>query len=329
MKKIMYKFIFSIAFVLVGLFMLPKKEVKALEHEFPAYLIKAKWVSSYYDVENTYSHEFVVTYKIDGLIVENLKRWEYFLISQKYMGIGYGVIDRTVNSIRLEEIQIENNSTIFYVRMTLGKTFVNNYYDGIVENLVDFFKDDSAFYVMYDIFNDNLYNEGFNDGWNSGYEYGRDEGYTDGYNDGYTKGLENGYEVGYEHGEEYGYEYGYDEGYINGRDDGYNNGYNVGYNDGFGDGKIAGYDEGYDDGKADGLAVGREHWYDVGYQAGYNKGINEQLEDKDFSNLLRSAFVAIGAFLGINLLPGISIGAIIAVPIVFGIIAFILGRKKD
>ena len=94
-----------------------------------------------------------------------------------------------------------------------------------------------------------------------------------------------------------------------------------------------GYNRGYEKGKEDGIIEGRQgayqEGYDNGYQNGYNKGLSEQLDDKDFTVLLKSAFLAIGTFLGINLIPGISIGAIIAVPLVFGIIAFILGRKKD
>lgn len=132
-------------------------------------------------------------------------------------------------------------------------------------------------------------------------EYIADWDYQDGYNDGYNEGFQKGREAGYQAGSEAGYEYGYDEGY------------NVGYGQGKEDGKTIGYENGYDE----------------GYNVGYNKGLNEQIADRDFAYLLRSAFIAIGAFLGINLLPGISIGAIIAVPIVFGIIAFILGRKKD
>lgn len=318
--------------VAVGLFMWPMKEVKAQQQqEFaPPLLIKTTWVYTYYDVENPYSYEFVVTYKLDGIFINNLNRFEYFLVTRYYMGIGQGVLDRSANSMRIEEILIEDNSTIFYVRMTLGKAAVNNYYSGIesfLENIEEFFVNDSAFYVwvMYEDVAGQAYNAGYNDGWNSGYEYGRDEGLDIGYFNGY----EDGYNSGYENGFENGIEAGYDEGYINGRDDGYNNGYNVGYNDGI----DAGYNEGYEKGKEDGFEEGfnasREHWYNVGYQVGYNKGLNEQIADRDFSHLLRSAFVAIGTFLGINLLPGISIGAIIAVPIVFGIIAFILGKRKD
>lgn len=94
-----------------------------------------------------------------------------------------------------------------------------------------------------------------------------------------------------------------------------------------------GYNRGYEKGKEDGIIEGRQgayqEGYDNGYQNGYNKGLSEQLDDKDFTVLLKSAFLAIGTFLGINLIPGVSIGAIIAVPIVFGIISFIIGKRKD
>lgn len=125
--------------------------------------------------------------------------------------------------------------------------------------------------------------------------------YEEGFNDGYNKGYLDGIEAGYRDGEEKGYNEGFDDG----------------YNQGYVGGEEAGYNRGHEEG------------YNKGYNVGYNTGINEQLADKDFTNLLKSAFIAIGTFLGINLLPGVSIGAIIAVPIVFGIIAFILGRRKD
>lgn len=128
-------------------------------------------------------------------------------------------------------------------------------------------------------------------------DYDYDDGYQHGYNDGYQSGREAGYQAGSEVGYEYGYDDGYNEGWENGNETGYNRGY--------------------------------EEGHEIGYQTGYNAGISEQIQDKDFTNLLKSVFVGIGSFLGINLLPGITIGAIIAVPIVFGIIAFILGKRKD
>lgn len=131
--------------------------------------------------------------------------------------------------------------------------------------------------------------------------YNPDYDYQDGYDDGYTDGYQAGREAGYQTGKE----------------DGYYNGWNDGYDEGWEKGNESGYNRGYEKG------------HNEGYQKGYNTGINEQLADKDFTNILKSAFIAIGSLLAINLLPGISIGAIIAVPIVFGIIAFVLGKRKD
>ena len=276
MKKCIYKIMFSIALGLLGLFMLPKKEVKALAPNFAPILIKATWEESSFQQENPYryEYEYIVKYKIDGIInIDYLNSFEYFLVTQ-------GVLNSIVNSMILEEIQIEDNSTVFYVRMVLSSTLINHYYGG-VENSNKFFTNNSAFYVYYDVYS---------------------EGYYD----------------------------GYDEGYINGRDEGYNNGYNAGKEDGYNEGKEDGYNEGYDEGKEDGMNFGREHWYDVGYQAGYGYGYDDgqfkgQQEGYDFgytvgwnegvSDLLKLVFIAIGT--------------IIAVPIVFGVIAFILVRKKD
>lgn len=323
MKKIRY-FIFTTILLFIFLIQ-PNKQVKALEQEFAPILIKTTWVSSSYEQENTNSHEFIVRYKIDGIIIEELKRFEYFLVSNKYMGVGQGILDRTVNSMVMEEIQIENNSTLFIVRMTLGKAFVDNYYFGI-ENLLDFFRDDSAFYIYYDIYTD-AYMEGYDVGYSEGIERGYGDGYIDGHGDGYDEGYNNGlndnngYNLGYNKGKSEGFQNGYDEGHFEGYNSGYSNGYNTGITEGYNNGLTNGYNQGYDEGFLEG--------YDEGYNYGYNVGINEQLEDKDFTHLLKSVFIGIGSFLGINLLPGITIGAIIAVPIIFGIIAFILGRRKE
>src|SRR5690606_15074850 len=151
-------------------------------------------------------------YKIDGIIINYLNRFKYLLVIQ-------GVSNIIVDSMTLEEIQVEDNSTAFYVRITMSSTLINHYY-GSVENFLNkFFVDDSAFYVYYDV-------------------------YSEGYNEGHYDG--------------------YDEGYF----------------------------------------IGKQEGYDFGYRVGWNEGR---------SDLLKSVFIAIGV--------------IIAVSIVFGIIAFILGRK--
>lgn len=100
-----------------------------------------------------------------------------------------------------------------------------------------------------------------------------------------------------------------------------------------------GYNAGYDNGRSDfgqyfppGSADGLEGWYgyqdgyDYGFDLGFDDGIN-YASDYSFSGLLGEVFIGLGSLLAINLLPGVSIGAIIAVPVVFGIIAFILGKR--
>jgi len=67
---------------------------------------------------------------------------------------------------------------------------------------------------------------------------------------------------------------------------------------------------------------------EIEFNKGYQKGIIEQ-DATGFSALLTTVFDGLGALLAIELLPNIHIGAIIAVPLVFGVIAFILGKRKD
>lgn len=325
MKKIKY-FIFSIALLFVFLIQ-SNKQVKALEEQtFPEILVKVPYYSANFEQSNTFTYEFIIRYKLNNIFIDNLNDNDYFLVTIKGFGVGLVKgINRNASTYELEEIQIEDNSTVFFVRFTLSKTIVDNQYGGI-DYLLDFFLYHSAFYIYYDIYTD-AYNEGYDVGYSEGMDRGYGDGYIDGYNDGYDTGYNNGlndnqgYNLGYNKGLTDGFNNGYDEGHWEGYNSGYSNGYNIGLNDGYNTGLTNGYNQGYDEGFLNG--------YDEGYNYGYNVGVNEQLEDKDFTHLLKSVFIGIGSFLGINLLPGISIGAIIAVPIIFGIIAFILGRRKD
>lgn len=73
-----------------------------------------------------------------------------------------------------------------------------------------------------------------------------------------------------------------------------------------------------------------EKTYQQGYNDGYNQGYLEGSENPNnynFVDFISSIFSGIGTIFNINLLPGISIGAIVAVPIVFGVIDFILGKR--
>lgn len=99
------------------------------------------------------------------------------------------------------------------------------------------------------------------------------------------------------------------------------------------------YDKGYEDARSDfgqyfppGSPNGFDGWYgyqdgyDYGFDIGFDNGI-EATSDYSFAGLLGQVFIGLGSLLAINLLPGISLGAIIAVPVVFGIIAFIIGKR--
>lgn len=103
------------------------------------------------------------------------------------------------------------------------------------------------------------------------------------------------------------------------------------------------YDMGFNAGKQSGINQGKElgkqeyginfnglwrtaEWYG-NYR--YNKGLSENVEAGGFGMLLSSAFTAVGAFLSIELLPNISIGALVAIPVVFGVVMFIIGRRKE
>lgn len=108
-----------------------------------------------------------------------------------------------------------------------------------------------------------------------------------------------------------------------------------GYNDGFSDGYDAALEQyAYYDWVNDKWLTAeelQEKHYNSGYAGGWSEGYYAGLEETDatgFSALLTTIFGGLGSLLAIEILPGIYIGAIIAVPLVFGIIFFILGKRK-
>ena len=133
------------------------------------------------------------------------------------------------------------------------------------------------------------------------------------------------------------YQLGFDDGLRVGYDDGFDDGYDDGLQVGYDDGYDEGLQLGFDDGLQDGYELGRE---DYGIKIGddwktadwwgsyqYAQGLHKQ-DATGFVDLLGAVFGGFGDLLGIEILPGIYIGAIIAVPLVFGIIFFILGKRK-
>lgn len=98
----------------------------------------------------------------------------------------------------------------------------------------------------------------------------------------------------------------------------YNEGYGAGYTIGVHDGQLQGYDLGYE----------------YGFGDGYNDGFYDGTLEQDttykgvFSIITNAIFSPIALIFGIEILPNISLGMIILVPLLFGLIAFVVGGKK-
>lgn len=180
------------------------------------------------------------------------------------------------------------------------------------------FSDFTYLYIIQSV-GDSGYYTVFNEGYSAGYNKGYNDGFADGESDGLVAGYNAGYSAGYNQGYNTGESSGYNAGYY----DGESFGYNAGYNDGESDGLAAGYDNGYNDG----YDYGFNNGFDLGYNDGYQTAVNDGSTQFGLTTLLSGLFVGLGSLLSIELLPNISIGMIIAVPVVFGIIAFILGKR--
>lgn len=61
-----------------------------------------------------------------------------------------------------------------------------------------------------------------------------------------------------------------------------------------------------------------------GYVLGYETGINVNIGDTVNFNWIQTLFIGLGSFLAIELFGGISIGMIVGIPLVFGLVFFIL-----
>ncbi|MEM0174153.1 MAG: Yae1 family protein [Sulfolobaceae archaeon] len=104
---------------------------------------------------------------------------------------------------------------------------------------------------------------------------------------------------------------------------GYGHGRNTGYTDGFN----TGYYSGYNDGVRDGDPETYQRGYNDGYNDGYNTGFNDgTFAELDIFAYLQALFgeQGLGRLLKIELLPGVSLGAVIMIPLMFFIVSFIL-----
>ena len=106
--------------------------------------------------------------------------------------------------------------------------------------------------------------------------------------------------------------------YNAGDQNGYQNGYDLGLLTGLQSGEEIGYENGYIDGQQYGEQLG----YNVGYQNGYNDG---RLEESPIGlEWFKSAISVLNSFLDIQLLPNVSIGAILSGFVILVLLKWIL-----
>ena len=97
-----------------------------------------------------------------------------------------------------------------------------------------------------------------------------------------------------------------------------------GYNEGYQDGEEAGYQAGAQDGFAEGEHRGYQDGYTDGYGEGYSVGQASEID----TNWLMGLFDAVGAVLGMELLPNLTIGVIVGIPFVISVIWFIIRQLR-
>ena len=123
---------------------------------------------------------------------------------------------------------------------------------------------------------------------------------------------------------------GWTAGKIIGEGLGYDAGYAVGYDDAmhvygqFINGQWQSYSSGYIAGQE---SIDTEQIAEDAYDSGYLAGLNAGQANNfmTFEYLLGGLFGTVGAIMSIELLPNLTIGAIIMVPLVLGILSFIVG----
>lgn len=194
---------------------------------------------------------------------------------------------------------LNNYKGIFYLYVYIRDIYM----DGVANSVMEL---DTDFYF----YNFEIYKSSYD----KGYALGQDIGYDDGYDDGYNEGREDGYDEGYALGETAGYNDGLDIGYYNG--------YEVGHYDGYTEGEAYGYTTGLDEGYWYGLDEGLKV---SGYKDAYDKGVAKA--ENTASTWFKGLFDGFQRFFNIQL-GGISIGAIILIPLSITFAWFIIRQFR-
>lgn len=260
----MKKFFLFVSTVFLSLFLVNNK---IYAQEYPGLLMKAPFLEFYYEQTNSSTYEYIVEYGFEYIYIEELDNKEYLFVHD-YPSLTKG-LNRFANSYVLEDIEARTWGddicevycwTRFTLRITVDKSIIDTYGNYNSDDVLQYFLNDSAFYVRY---------------------YSSDPSdpsgdYSRGYNDGYGKGFDDGFNVGRDVGYNNGYNVGYDEGYNEGHQDGRSEGYNIGYD--------FGYNEGYNVGYGDGVRATEPQAYQRGYNDGYEEATNTAVS-KFTSNL--------------------------------------------
>jgi len=95
-----------------------------------------------------------------------------------------------------------------------------------------------------------------------------------------------------------------------------------GYNDGFTDGYDSGYTSGFDTGNLQGYTSG----YDFGYNNGFDDGLISEVDTQWLLGFVTGTI----NILGVSIIPGISLGVFVFIPLFLGFIGFIfrLGGRR-
>ena len=146
--------------------------------------------------------------------------------------------------------------------------------------------------------------------------------YTAGYDTGYALGFTAGANATFSDGYEQGTEDTYPSAYASGYDDGVQESWSAVYTDGYTQGHLVGKEENDNDA----YTLGYETGLSTGYSNGYGVGVLEVMDESlNIGTFIQIAADGIGGLLAVELLPNISLGMIVAVPLIFGLIAFVVG----
>ena len=117
--------------------------------------------------------------------------------------------------------------------------------------------------------------------------------------------------------------------------EGYEDGHFIGYEDGFETGQQTGQQNIYNNGANAWGLLETNAWDYIngwnigqssGYTTGYNLGVLEVMDESlNIGTFIQVAADGVGGLLAVELLPNISLGMIVAVPLVFGLMAFVIG----